>query len=160
MIFRRRSRGQRRAKWRTSARRLYLTWREDAIWGRAKGPSRASILFRNGETISQITLRTLRSADSCTRNLHMINNHASAVVIGARPLSLSSAYLHFDAPLSEINSFGGEKRTRARFGTLENLFESRTPPPSKISQKSRTSNREHTAEELRFSICRHLNTWN
>lgn len=78
---------------------------------RVKGPHRRAsiLLFRNGETISQITLRS--SADSCTRNLHMINNHARRPSLSARdryrclPLicSRSRPLTRSTAPLSKIN---------------------------------------------------------
>lgn len=48
------------------------------------------ILIRNGETISQACLQTPHSAaDSRTRDLHMINNHRSANVIGVNVIAIS-----------------------------------------------------------------------
>lgn len=61
---------------------------------RMEGERTASILFRNGGTISQITLRTLRSADSRTRDLHMINNHRPVVVIGATVIAIFRLSAH------------------------------------------------------------------
>lgn len=72
--------------------------------------------------------RTLCYADSCTRNLHMINNHAPTVVIGSQcryrylPLICSRTLTRLVASLSGINSFWQKN------ANYENLIESHTSP--------------------------------